>query len=219
MNAVIIVAGGSGIRMGRDIPKQYLEIKGKPLIIHTLDRFLEFDPGIKVVLVIAQDHQTYWNRIAYSHRLARGVVLAAGGQNRFASVKNGLMHVEDGILVGIHDAVRPLVSQETLSRCYRAAAESGSGIPVLDMEESVRRIGPEGRSENLERSQLKKVQTPQVFRSELIKQAYEQCTEPSFTDDASVFESYQGELRLVEGNPENIKITYPADLKFASLIL
>jgi 2-C-methyl-D-erythritol 4-phosphate cytidylyltransferase len=219
MNAVILVAGGSGARIGGAVPKQYLELKGKALIIHTLDRFLEYDPGIRVVLVMAEGHGTYWDQIARSHAQTRDVILALGGESRFASVKNGLDHIGKGWLVGIHDAVRPLVSLETISRCYGAAEESGSAIPVLEMDESVRMVGPGGRSENLDRSRLKRVQTPQVFRSELIKQAYEQCTDPSFTDDASVFESLHGEPRLVEGNPENIKITYPADLKLASLIL
>lgn len=219
MNAVVVVAGGSGKRMGADIPKQYLELAGKPLIIHTLDRFYEYDPAIRVVLVVATDHLKYWDEIANSYEHGEKIVVAPGGASRYDSVKNGLGFIGSSSIVGIHDAVRPLVSHGTITRCYSAAEKHGSGIPVVDMDESVRKVLAPGKSENLERSTLKRVQTPQVFRSEEIIDAYNRTRDPSFTDDASVYESVFGQVILVEGNQENIKITKPADLELASLIL
>jgi 2-C-methyl-D-erythritol 4-phosphate cytidylyltransferase len=219
MNAVIIVAGGSGLRMGGPVPKQDLDLGGKPLIIHTLDRFLAYDQDIKVVLVMARVHRKFWDVISISYDRGHNVVIAPGGETRYDSVKNGLQHIDDGIIVGIHDAVRPLVSLDTIERCFHAAAESGSGIPVVEMDESIRMVTEPDRSVQLDRTRLKRVQTPQVFRSELIKKAYGGTCDPSFTDDASVYESRYHQLTLVDGNPENIKITTPADLKLASLLL
>jgi 2-C-methyl-D-erythritol 4-phosphate cytidylyltransferase len=219
MNALVVVAGGSGRRMGGTIPKQYLDLNGKPLIIHTLDRFFEYDREMQVVLVMAGGHRKFWDVISLSYERGTGIVVARGGETRYDSVKNGLQYIEDGMVVGIHDAVRPLVSIETIDRCYRAAAESGSGIPVVDMDDSVRMVSGSGESTHLDRSRLKRVQTPQVFRSERIKRAYDQTCDPSFTDDASVYESLFKPVTLVEGNAENIKITSPIDLRLASLIL
>lgn len=219
MNAVVVVAGGSGHRMGGPIPKQYLELKGKPLILHTLEKFYAFDPQIKVVLVMAKSHIKFWEKISISYEPCFGIVVAEGGETRYDSVKSGLQHIEGGMMVGVHDAVRPLVSLETIGRCYEAASGTGSGIPVVEMDDSVRMVRENGRSENLERGKLKRIQTPQVFRSDQIKEAYKQTCDPFFTDDASVYESLFGQVTLVEGNIENIKITTPADLKLASLIL
>jgi 2-C-methyl-D-erythritol 4-phosphate cytidylyltransferase len=219
MNAVIIVAGGSGLRMGGPVPKQYLDLDGKPLIIHTLDRFLAYDPDIKVILVMARGHRKFWDVISISYDRSQDVVIAPGGKTRYDSVKNGLQYIDDGIIVGIHDAVRPLVSTDTIERCYRAAADGGSGIPVVEMDDSIRMVTEPDRSVQLDRTRLKRVQTPQVFRSELIKKAYEGTCDPAFTDDASVYESLWHQLTLVDGNPENIKITTPTDLKLASLLL
>jgi len=218
MNAVVVVAGGSGRRMGGPVPKQYLELQGKAVLIHTLERFYNFDPQIKIVLVLAEGHQGFWDKIASSSEAASATVLVGGGETRHDSVKNGLKMIPDSCIVGIHDAVRPLVSQQTIERCYTAAKKSGSGIPVLEMEESVRMIN-EGGSERIERGNLRRVQTPQVFKSELIREAYERCYNTSLTDDASVYEAVHGQVSLVPGNPENIKITKAIDLELASLIL
>ncbi len=219
MNAVVIVAGGSGKRMGRDIPKQYLDLQGNPMIIHTLEKFLQFDPGIKVVLVMASGHRKFWDVISISYDHGSGIVVAPGGETRYESVKNGLQYIEDGLIVGIHDAVRPFVSPETIARCYAAAGETGSGIPVMEMDESVRMIQSSNRSVHMDRLKLRRVQTPQVFKSELIKEAYRQPFDPAFTDDASVFESLHMNITLVEGNRENIKITTPTDMQLASVII
>jgi 2-C-methyl-D-erythritol 4-phosphate cytidylyltransferase len=218
MNALVVVAGGSGQRMGSALPKQYLDLQGKPIIIRTLERFCLYDPRIKIVVVLAKNHLKFWEKICSSSEAAMGSKVVTGGENRYDSVKNGLKEIPDGCIVGIHDAVRPLVSLETIGRCYRAAAETGSGIPVIEIFESVRLITESG-SENLERANLRKVQTPQVFKSELIREAYEHGFAPSVTDDASVYESHHGQPTLVAGNTENIKITKATDLTLASLII
>lgn len=218
MNAVVVVAGGSGRRIGGAIPKQYLDLNGKAVIIHTLERFYLYDPQIKIILVLANDHRRFWDGICSIFEATDAIELVPGGETRYDSVKNGLQNISEGCIVGIHDAVRPLVSLETINRCYSAARETGSGIPVMEMEDSVRMIS-KGGSENLARENLRRVQTPQVFRSELILEAYERVYNSSFTDDASVYESVHGGVTLVQGNPENIKITKAIDLELASLII
>jgi len=217
--AVIIVAGGSGIRMGSDLPKQYLELAGLPLIVHSLEKFRLFDPGMKVVVVVSLSHQEHWNSIFDQHALPSGIALAHGGASRFDSVKNGLAHVKEGMVVGIHDAVRPLVSRGTLERAYSAAIERGSGVPVIPMDDSIRKLDEAGGSNVVDRTLLRRVQTPQVFQSTQIKLAYEQCQDSSVTDDAGVYESLFGHVTLVEGNRENIKITTPADLGMAGALI
>lgn len=217
--AVIIVAAGSGSRMGAALPKQYIELRGKPVLIHTLERFKSFDPDMNVVVVLAPDHKEFWEDMAESHEIARGLSVAMGGASRYDSVKNGLALVDQASLVGIHDAVRPLVSQDTLERCYNAALSKGSGIPVIDMDESVRKLDKYGGSIAMDRSGLRRVQTPQVFRSERIKQAYRQPYNNTFTDDATVYEKVYGAPNLVEGNRENIKITTPTDMLLAGLLI
>jgi 2-C-methyl-D-erythritol 4-phosphate cytidylyltransferase len=217
--AVIIVAAGAGNRMGTRLPKQYLHLRDKPIIVHTLEKFLSFDPRIKLIVVLARDHQEHWERVAASFEAARGIVLAQGGSTRYDSVKNGLDHVEGEDLLGIHDAVRPLVSMDTLTRCYDSAERKGSGIPVVEMVESVRVVEGKGHSRHLDRSSLRIVQTPQVFRSEQIMEAYREPYNPGYTDDASVYETRFGAVSLVEGNRENIKITTPQDLQLADLLM
>lgn len=217
--AVIIVAAGSGSRMGGKVPKQYLELHGKPVIIHTLEIFLRFDPEIKIIVVLAPGHRELWERTAASFRITDGFILASGGPTRYESVKSGLAHVDQEDLVGIHDAVRPLVSQDTLQRCYDAADRDGSGVPVIEMDETVRIYDDLGESRQLDRSRLRRVQTPQVFRSDRIKEAYLQTPGQDFTDDASVYETIFGPVTLVEGNRENIKITTPRDLQLAGLLM
>ncbi len=217
--AVIIVAAGSGSRMGGELPKQFLKLREKPIIIHTLERFQNFDPEMKVVVVLAHAHRELWKEMAKSYEIAGGITIAEGGASRYDSVKNGLSQLDQASLVGIHDAVRPLVSQDTLVRCYEAALRKGSGIPLIEMDESVRMLDKVGGSEPMDRSNLRRVQTPQVFRSERIKQAYQQPYKKTFTDDASVYEMVYGAPTLVEGNRENIKITTPTDMLLAGLLI
>lgn len=217
--AVIVVAAGSGSRMGGELPKQYLRLEGKPVIVHTLERFRLFDPEIRMVVVLAPAHKELWEELAAAYDICKGLTLAEGGPTRYDSVKNGLKYIGEETLIGIHDAVRPLVSQKTLIATYEAAQREGSGIPVIEMEESVRRLDKEGSSTHMDRSSLKRVQTPQVFRSNRILEAYKQDYDPVFTDDASVYESLYGSVVLVEGNRENIKITTPTDMLLASLLI
>jgi len=217
--AVVIVAGGSGIRMGGDLPKQYLELVGKPLIVHALEKFRLFDPHMKVVVVMSPAHLKLWDAIHDKYNLDSGITVAHGGASRYDSVKNGLVQVADGLVVGIHDAVRPLVSQGTLERSYSSALRWGSGIPVIDLDDSLRMLDESGGSAPVDRSRVRRVQTPQVFQSTLIKQAYQRFTNPEFTDDASVYESEFGKLKLVEGNRKNIKITTPSDLELARALI
>jgi 2-C-methyl-D-erythritol 4-phosphate cytidylyltransferase len=216
---VVIVAGGSGSRMGGEIPKQYLKLAGKPIIVHTLERFFEFDPEMNVVVVLSSGHEKHWDGIALPAGFRSAIALARGGMTRYDSVKSGLLLMEDAEIVGIHDAVRPLVSLDTLERCYASAALNGSGIPVTEMDETVRILRNEDHSEHLDRSLLRRVQTPQVFQAERIRNAYNLPYDPAFTDDASVYESLYGEVNLVAGNQENIKITTPTDLMLASLLI
>lgn len=217
--AVIIVAGGSGLRMGAELPKQYLKLAGLPLIIHSLEKFLLFDPDMEVVLVMAPSHRDHWEVIRDNYETPSGLILAQGGLSRYDSVKSGLEHVADGMVVGIHDAVRPLVSQGTLERSYSSASSRGSGIPVIALDDSVRMLDASSGSSPVDRTLLRRVQTPQVFQSTQIKQAYHQYRDPAFTDDASVYESLFGQVHLVEGNRENIKITTPADLLMAEALI
>lgn len=217
--AVIIVAAGSGSRMGGELPKQYLTLQGKSLIIHVMERFYDYDPEMKLVVVLSTAHKELWERIVASHALTRGITTVEGGASRYESVKNGLKVIDRETLVGIHDAARPLVSQDTLIRCYDSALRKGSGIPVVDMDDSVRMIDARGDSVHMDRSSLKRVQTPQVFRSDQIKRAYEQSRTTDHTDDASVYETLYGPVSLVEGNRENIKITTSKDLLLAGLLI
>lgn len=219
MKSLILVAGGSGQRMGASLPKQYLELGGKTLIQHSLERFLEYDPKIRIVLVLSPSHQSYWEKVAAGLDPSLSIRVCNGGKERIDSVRRGLELIPEGMLVGIHDAVRPLVSLETIRRCYASASETGSGIPVLAMDESIRQLLSVSNSRNLERTSLRRVQTPQTFRSEEIKLAYQEVGGSGFTDDASVYEAHYGKLNLVEGNRENIKITTATDLKLASLLI
>ena len=217
--ALVLVAAGSGSRMGGTLPKQYLVLEGKPILVHTLDKFLSFDPDMEVVVVVAEKHRPLWRSMVTPHIHRSGIQLVSGGTTRFHSVRMGLERIGEDRIVGIHDAVRPLVSLETLERSYAMAEKTGGAIPVTDMDESIRRIQAEGSSVVMDRSQFKRVQTPQVFRSELIKEAYRKADHAEFTDDASVYEAYVGPISLVEGNRQNIKITTPMDVKLASLLI
>ncbi len=218
MRSVVIVAGGSGSRMNSQIPKQFMEIHKKPVIVWTMEKFLEFDPSMKIVLVLPENHLIVWQNIESKFPRLKNIQVTTGGATRFHSVQNGLKHVSSRDIVGIHDAVRPLVSMDSIRNCYEQAMIRGSAVPVVDMEDSLRRLEGKG-SVVIDRRQLKRVQTPQVFKASKLIEAYENSLEKNYTDDASVYESYFGNINLVEGNPENIKITYPADMKMAAALL
>ena len=214
----LIVAGGKGLRMGSDLPKQFLPIGGKPVLMHTIEAFYRFDEEMKIVLVLPQEQQTYWRELCQKYHFSIGHVLADGGETRFHSVKNGLAYVTTPGLVGVHDGVRPFVSREVIARCYELAAEKKAVIPVIDVVETVRHLKGE-ESVTVSRDEYKLVQTPQVFDADLLKQAYEQPYTSFFTDDASVVEAMGVSVYLAAGNRENIKITTPFDLKIAAALL
>lgn len=215
---VIVVAGGKGLRMGSDLPKQFLPIGGKPVLMHTLEAFRNYDATLQIILVLPQEQQPFWKQLCVQHGFAVEHLVADGGETRFHSVKNGLALVQSPGLVGVHDGVRPFVSTEVIQRCYDFAEQQKAVIPVIDVVETVRHL-TDGGSETVSRSDYKLVQTPQVFDAELLKRAYAQEYTPFFTDDASVVEAMGVPVYLVEGNRENIKITTPFDLKVGSALL
>ena len=217
-NYAIIVAGGSGTRMGSTIPKQFLEINGLPVLMHTINTFHSFDASLRLILVLPESQIDYWQSLCKKHHFNVKHTIAQGGATRFGSVKNGLAIVKTPALIGIHDGVRPFVSPDTLKRCYHHAQALGNAIPVLDAFESIRQI-EEGCSRALDRSTIKLVQTPQVFHSDILLPAYNQEYTPLFTDDASVVESYGKTIHLVASNRENIKITTPFDLVLAEAFI
>lgn len=215
---VIIVAGGKGLRMGGDIPKQFLPVGGKPVLMRTIEAFYSFDPSIHIILVLPVSQQAYWKELCETYRFTLSHEIADGGETRFHSVKNGLAQISGDGLVGVHDGVRPFVSPEVIATCYAEAAIHRAVIPVIDVVETVRHLTGE-RSETVPRNQYKLVQTPQVFEVCLLKTAYNQAYTDAFTDDASVVEATGQEVYLVPGNKENIKLTTPFDLKIAEVLL
>ena len=214
---IIIVAGGKGLRMGGDIPKQFLPVCGKPVLMRTLEAFHAYDASMRLILVLPVSQQAYWMQLCEEYQFELVHEIANGGETRFHSVKNGLALVEEDGLVGVHDGVRPFVSLEVIARCYKEAASLKAVIPVIGVVETVRHLTEEG-SETVPRDQYKLVQTPQVFDVTLLRRAYEQSYTDMFTDDASVVEALGEKVYLVEGNRENIKLTTPFDLKLAELL-
>lgn len=214
----LIVAGGKGLRMGCELPKQFLPIGGKPVLMCTIEAFYAYNPEIRIILVLPCSQQPYWAELCREHHFSIPHRIADGGETRFHSVKNGLAFVTAPGLVGVHDGVRPFVSREVIARCYELVAEKQAVIPVVDVVETVRHLTGEG-SETVCRDEYKLVQTPQVFDADLLKQAYEQPYTPHFTDDASVVEALGKPVFLTAGNRENIKITTPFDLKIATALL
>lgn len=215
---VIIVAGGSGNRMGSEIPKQFLEISGKPILIHTIQAFYDFDPECELIVVLPETQQEYWKALCLKHSFTLSHRIVSGGENRFNSVQNGLKLIDGEGIVFIHDGVRPLVSRQTIERCYHMAQKNGNAIPVLRVNESLRKQKG-NQSISVDRTLYLSVQTPQTFGSEQIFKAYEQDFDPAFTDDASVAEKAGFPIFMVEGNQENIKITTPTDLVIAEAFL
>lgn len=218
----ILVAGGQGLRMGGDVPKQFLPLDGRPVLMHTIDRFREVFPDIHIIIVLPQGQHDYWHDLCRRHHLEGSFLTAPGGDTRFHSVLSGLNAIPADVsegLVGVHDGVRPFVSRDTLVRCYEEAARSGTAVPVVPVVETLRHVSPDGESMTVPRGDYRLVQTPQVFSLALLRQAYRQPYAPQFTDDASVVEALGERITLVEGNRENIKLTTPADLLLAKGIM
>ena len=214
----LIVAGGSGNRMNNAVSKQFIEINNRPVLMHTFDVFMNFDSKLEFILVLPKDQITFWDALCQKHQFKTESKIAFGGETRFQSVKHGLDLISDDGIVFIHDGVRPLVSAKTLQNCLDTAIEKGNALPVIPVTESVRFANGSG-NQPVDRSKYFLVQTPQTFQTRLIKNAYRLAKTDAFTDDATVLESRGETIHLVEGNRENIKITYPEDLVFARLFL
>ena len=223
MDYVIIVAGGKGLRMGSDIPKQFLPIGGKPVLMRTIERFREYSEDLQIILVLPQAQQDYWQELCKEYDFKVEFLLADGGETRFHSVQHGLALIPDDAegVVGVHDGVRPFPSIDVIRCCYETARTAKAVIPVIPVVETVReltRTSPVS-SITVPRGQYRLVQTPQTFDIQLLKAANRQPYNDGFTDDASVVESYGHQITLVEGNRENIKITTPYDITVAEAII
>jgi len=212
------MAGGSGMRMNNPLPKQFLKLDGKPILLHSINKFLDTDPNIEIILVLPKDYMKYWEALCAEYLFHKPIRIANSGETRFHSVKNGLELVTEESIVAIHDAVRPLVSSKTILATYKAAEMYGNAIPAIPINDSIRQI-ESTRTIAVDRSRYCATQTPQCFRSEIIKKAYQQEYHYTFTDDAMVVEAMGQNIHLVDGNPENIKITSPKDLLIAEVLL
>ena len=248
MDYIIIVAGGKGLRMGSDIPKQFLPIGSKPVLMRTLERFRAYSSALQIILVLPEAQQDYWRQLCEEYHFDVEHQIANGGQTRFHSVQNGLALVPDDAegVVGVHDGVRPFPSIEVIRNCYETARTAKAVIPVIPVVETVRQLISDGQvsSRTVPRDEYRLVQTPQTFDIQLLKAAYKRAQNQvnlssaereqarpevkaanrqpyndGFTDDASVVESYGYAITLVEGNRENIKITTPYDLKIAEVLI
>ncbi len=215
---IIIVAGGSGSRMNSAVPKQFMEICGKPVLMHTIQKFTDAIPEIKIILMLPADYLNKWEALCKDYNFNIHCQVAEGGETRYHSVKNGLALAPDAVIVGIHDAARPLVSKATIVNAFETAEKTGNACPVVPLSDSLRVVkGKENTA--VDRSAYYIVQTPQCFHSDLLKKAFLKTYKPEFTDDATVLESFGEKINLIEGNPENIKITTPQDLIFAEALM
>ena len=216
---VIIVAGGKGSRMKSELPKQFMTIHNRPVIIHTLEKFYTWKPDMHVVVVMNESFMDNWNELKERSFPDKEITAVAGGNTRFQSVKNGLSKLKHSGVVAIHDAARPCVSVRVIGDCFRVATLKKTAIPVLQVHESLRKIENDDSSNSVNRNDFVTVQTPQCFHTELIKEAYKVDFDSRFTDDASVVESLGDEIHLVPGNRENVKVTEPSDLVIAEVFL
>jgi 2-C-methyl-D-erythritol 4-phosphate cytidylyltransferase len=217
---LIVVAGGTGSRMNHELPKQFLLIHDKPVIVHTIEKFIATYSSIKIIIVIHPSWKTYLEDLLSQYQWRNNIDIVEGGETRFHSVKNGLDKIKyiESVLVAVHDAARPMVSSKTIVSAYESAAIHGSGIPVIAISESLREVKQDA-NKYLDRSKVKIVQTPQCFQLALLQKGFEQAYDNTFTDDASVIEKLGQVVFLTEGNRENIKITWPVDLKIAEVII
>lgn len=199
--------------MGSHVPKQFLKIAGKPIIVHTIERFIKFDNSMDIVVVLPADYLEIWKDITAEFLNKVNIQVASGGDSRFHSVKSGLSMINEDMIIGVHDAVRPLVSMEVINRCYSGAEKYGNAVPVIKITDSIRRIDGASNYPS-HREDFRIIQTPQVFSGELLKKAYNLNFSEEHTDDASVVEKLGVNINLVDGNRENIKITTPQDIKY-----
>ena len=220
----LIVAGGKGLRFGSHLPKQFVELNGKPVLMHAIDAFYRYSEAIQIFLVLPEQEIGLWYSLTVKHKYSRSLQVIRGGATRFQSVKNGLQVIPDDVLVAIHDGVRPLVTTEVIKESFRLAAASHSAIASVPLKESLRMITGQSGDENAEsravnRSLFRLIQTPQTFQAAWIKKAYMIDEHPHLTDDASVAEKAGYPIQLFEGRHDNIKITEPEDLIVATALL
>ena len=214
----LVVAGGKGTRIKSKVPKQFLELNGKPVLLHTLEAFYRYSEKINVILVLPEDDFQTWKSICEKHKFTKNIILQKGGESRFQSVKNGLAKIDGEGLVAIHDGVRPLVSEDIIGASFRLAAVHQSAVAAVRLKESIR-MTDQDNTKAVDRSRFRLIQTPQTFHVQLIKKAYEIKEDASLTDDASVAERAGHVISLFEGSYENIKITTPEDLIVVEALL
>ncbi|NOQ25929.1 MAG: 2-C-methyl-D-erythritol 4-phosphate cytidylyltransferase [Bacteroidales bacterium] len=214
---VIIVAGGSGQRMKSSVPKQFLAINNEIILMMSINSFYRFDNSIDIIVALPEDQISTWKELCVKHNFIVKHSIVAGGQTRYHSVKNALVKINTEGIVAIHDGVRPLVSHKTIEQVFEKATLSGNAVPYIDLVDSIRYVDSDV-NRPVDREKYKLIQTPQGFKSSLIKKAYEQPWEESFTDDASVVEKFGDKINLIAGNRENIKITSQVDLKIAEVL-
>lgn len=214
----VIVAGGQGTRMGTAVPKQFLELEGKPILFHTVQAFVNALPGVQIVLVLPAHQLSYAQMVLSSFPERIDLTIVAGGETRYHSVQNGLRDIPDDAIVLVQDGVRPLASADLIRRCYQQAFDKGSAIPAIPATDSLR-IVKNGHSEPLDRSNIRIIQTPQTFKASILIPAMQQSYRESFTDEATVVEEYGDEIFLIEGERSNIKITTPEDLLIAEALI
>lgn len=218
----IIVAGGSGSRMKSEIPKQFLPLAGKPILIHTVEKFLQI-PDIQIIIALPKNDVEYWHEITQSNvviqNFKNSITLTVGGATRFQSVKNGLNQIKAEGLVAVHDGVRPLVNLEIIQNSYFVAKSHGTAVTSVWVKDSVREVSDNGESKAIDRTKLKLIQTPQTFQVNLMKKVFEVEEQSFFTDCASVFEFSGQRITLIDGAYENIKITTPEDMIVAEALL
>ena len=221
MEVVIIVAGGSGSRMQSDLPKQFLDLAGKPILMHTIEAFRKYSIDLKIILVLPKDRIEDWENMKAQHKFHIAHTAVIGGNSRTESVRNGLALIDNADIVAIHDGVRPLISKNVISNAFQTATKKSNAIVSVELKDSLRKLGSEYMSEAVDRDEFRIVQTPQVFFGELIKSCYLKiaASDQEFTDDASVLEHCGYSVNLVEGEQSNIKITTPEDLVVAESIL
>lgn len=218
MRSAILVAGGTGSRMGAETPKQFLPLAGKPMLFHAIQAFHGYDPDMQLVVILPKDELRVWEELCRDHHLAVPHTVVPGGAERFHSVRAGLARVEHDGLVAVHDGARPLVDTALIARCMDAAGRSGAAVPVVKVSSSMRRLSGDA-SEAVDRNMLRMVQTPQCFKAELLRRAFQQHYDPAFTDEATLVERLGTTVQLVDGDERNIKVTTPADMAMAEALL
>lgn len=211
----VIVAGGSGLRMGKELPKQFLLLEGKPIMLHSIDAFFHAYSDVNINLVVPSHYIDYTKDLLKNFGYSNNIQLLQGGETRFQSVKNGIATAQAGDVIFVHDAVRCLVSRQLIHRCYEMAIGKGSAIPVIPIRDSLRRVQRIGSTEVVSREHLYAVQTPQTFRAEILLSAFDVDFDQAFTDEATVVENAGEQVYTVEGEEQNIKITFPEDLLYA----